>query len=360
MANLTRASEQLFRRRPDERFETLGDVLRACREDAERSTDRWRPPKGLRPVVHGRQLKLDLGDGDEPFALNDWSFTQLCGLSKVSKDTAIRLSAETAGRVIEECLPAGNRPAQLFTRDSTIRSIHGHSYSRLHDSDVVSMLMEFAVDFTPPQVGCNGATGLYRGEQDLFCFLIDPTGWVEIEGEAFAPGFFAWNSEVGRRTVGVQSFWFQAVCSNHIVWDAVCVTEFARKHTGRVDEALPEMRRVVEQLVRRRDERKDRLAQTIRRAMRESVGKDAEEALELLSGAGIARGLAKRALEIAATHGRFTIFSVVDALTRIAGELKNAGERVEMDQRASGLLELVSVPTAPWEELDFAHTNGKG
>ncbi|MCL6441430.1 MAG: NAD(P)/FAD-dependent oxidoreductase, partial [Thermoleophilum sp.] len=205
MANLTRASEQLFRRRPDERFETLGDVLRACREDAERSTDRWRPPKGLRPVVHGRQLKLDLGDGDEPFALNDWSFTQLCGLSKVSKDTAIRLSAETAGRVIEECLPAGNRPAQLFTRDSTIRSIHGHSYSRLHDSDVVSMLMEFAVDFTPPQVGCNGATGLYRGEQDLFCFLIDPTGWVEIEGEAFAPGFFAWimPSGSGRGRLGL-------------------------------------------------------------------------------------------------------------------------------------------------------------
>ena len=53
------------------------------------------------------------------------------------------------------------------------------------------MLQEFAVDFQPPQKGLNGATGLYAGEQDLFCFLIDPDGWAEIEGEAFAPGFFS-------------------------------------------------------------------------------------------------------------------------------------------------------------------------
>ena len=41
------------------------------------------------------------------------------------------------------------------------------------------MLKEYATDFTPPQVGFNGATGLYCGEQDLFCFLIDPAGWAE-------------------------------------------------------------------------------------------------------------------------------------------------------------------------------------
>ena len=50
------------------------------------------------------------------------------------------------------------------------------------------------------------------GEQDMFCFMIDPTGWIEIEGENFAPGFFVWNSEVGRRSLGIQTFWFQAIC----------------------------------------------------------------------------------------------------------------------------------------------------
>ena len=135
---------------------------------------------------------------DGAFALNDWSFTQLCGVAGVSKDTVNRLSAETASRVFRETMPGGNKPVQLFTTEREVRSIHGHSYTRLYNADLVAMLMEFAVDFQPPQKASTGGTGLYCGEQDLFAFLIDPTGWAEIGGEAFAPGFFVWNSEVGQ------------------------------------------------------------------------------------------------------------------------------------------------------------------
>jgi hypothetical protein len=346
-----KASRELFRREPDEAFSSLGEMLARCRDDAERSTDRWKPPKGIAPVVLEGGLRLDLGDGHEPFAPNDWSFTQLCGLAKVSKDTLNQLSAETAGRVFEETLPGGNKPAQLFTRDSELRSIHGHSYSRLHDSELITTLMEFAVDFTPPQRGCTGGTGLYRGEQDLFCFMIDPTGWVEVEGEAFAPGFFTWNSEVGRRSVGIQSFWFQAVCANHIVWDAIDITEFTRKHTGKVSDALSEMRRIVEALVQKRDERKDGFAAVIRRAMETRLGDDAEEVLKVLSAHGVKGALAKRALEIAAIQGRLTVFTLVDAITRIAGEIANAGDRAEVDQKASRLLAAAATPTPPWLDL---------
>lgn len=45
----------------------------------------------------------------------------------------------------------------------------------------------------------------------MLVFLIDLTGCTEINGEAFAPGFFLRNSEVGKRSVGIQTFWFQAV-----------------------------------------------------------------------------------------------------------------------------------------------------
>ena len=44
MANLTRAHQELFRREPDERFESLPALLTHCRHDRERSTDRWQPP----------------------------------------------------------------------------------------------------------------------------------------------------------------------------------------------------------------------------------------------------------------------------------------------------------------------------
>ena len=285
---------------------------------------------------------LDLGDGNEPFHLNDWSFGQLCGLAKVSKETVNRVSADTAARVFRETLPGGARPLQLFTEDDLVRSVHGVGYTRLHDADVVTMLREFAVDFEPPPRGAGGGTGLYGGEQDLFAFLIDPTGWAEIDGQAFAPGFFVWNSEVGKRSVGVSTFWFQAICANHIVWDAIEVTEFTRKHTGQVHEALGEIRRVVEALVQRRDERRDSFVTVIRKAMETRLGEDAEEVLSVLTRAGILRGLAKEALRIADGRGRFTIFAVVDALTRLAGELPNAGNRTELAQKASALLSLAT------------------
>ncbi len=97
----------------------------------------------------------------------------------------------------------------------------------------------------------------------------DPAGWAEIGGEAFAPGYFVWNSEVGKRSVGIRTLWFQKVCANHIVWDAVEAIDFARKHTARVSTALDDIRRHVEALVAKRDERRDGFAAVIEKAMRE-------------------------------------------------------------------------------------------
>ena len=57
---------------------------------------------------------LALGD-DGAFGLNDWSFTQLCGLAGVSKDTVNRLSPSTAAAVFGETMPEANKPLQLFT-----------------------------------------------------------------------------------------------------------------------------------------------------------------------------------------------------------------------------------------------------
>lgn len=182
---------------------------------------------------------------------------------------------------------------------------------------------------------------MYAGEQDMFCFLIDPSGWTEIAGEAFAPGFFVWNSEVGKRTVGVSTFWFQAVCSNHIVWDAVEVNEVTRKHTGRVRESLGNIRAAIETLVQKRDERKEGFAKVIAKAMETTCGQDKEEVEKLLTKAGIAKSLTTKAIEIASQKGRFTIWSMVDALTLLARECDFAGTRTEAEQKASSLLALV-------------------
>ena len=338
--NLTRASGELFRRAPDERFPTLDALHAHCRREKDESADRWHPPSALAPEPRDGGLAVRAG-ADELYTLNDWSFGQLCGLAKVSKETVNRLAPATAAQALRETLPGGSKPLQLLTRGDAVRSVHGTAYTRLHNADLVGVLKDYATDFQPPQAGFNGATGLYCGEQDLFAFLIDPAGWAEIDGEAFAPGFFVWNSEVGKRSVGIQTFWFQAVCANHIVWDAVEVIDFARKHTAKVGDALGDIRRHVEALVAKRDERRDGFAAVVKKAMRQTLGDDAEAVLKELAKHGLGKGLAKQAVEMVA-GGRFTIFALVDALTRLAGKAEYAGDRTALDIQAAALFALAA------------------
>ena len=149
-----------------------------------------------------------------------------------------------------------------------------------------------------------------------------------------------WNSEVGRRSLGVETFWFQAICQNHIVWDAVEVVEFSRKHTANVHDGLSEVRRIIQSLALKRDERRDAFAKAIERAMEIKLGDDADEARTALSQAGVSRVLARQAVELARQQGRFTVFSMVDALTRLSRQFINAGDRTEVDQQAGSLLAL--------------------
>lgn len=339
MVQLKRAHQELFRRTPDECFASLAELHEHCHREHEESCDRWQPPQHFRPHVVADRVQIAL-ETEPDCELNDWSFAQLCRLASVSKSTLNVLTPDTASRVLQETLPRSDRPIQALLTGPTVRSLHGASYTRLWNDEVLEVVSEFDADFSPPQPSITGGTGLYCGEQDMFAFLIDPTGWIEIDDEAFAPGFFVWNSEVGRRSLGIQTFWMQAVCANHIVWDALDVSEFKRKHTANVHDGLDEIRRRIAQLIERRDERRDRFAEVLRRAARMQLGDDADEVLKQLGSHGIPQNLGKQALEIARERGGFSIFALVDALTRLTQTLKYAGERVEVDAKVGTLLGL--------------------
>jgi len=57
----------------------------------------------------------------------------------------------------------------------------------------------------------------------------------------------------------------------YYVWNSVDVTEFSRKHTGKVRESLAEIRSAIESLVEKRDERKDGFSRVIAKAMEEGA-----------------------------------------------------------------------------------------
>ena len=338
MAILTRAHEELFRRNPDTQFETLDAMIADCRQTHESSQDQWVPHE---QIVVTSDMTVVL-DGQPDYRFNDWSFSQLCRMAGVSRDTINRLTHKTASRALQETLPTSEKPFQVLTSGSDIRSIHGVAYTRLWNDELLHAVTEAAPGFAAPQKAMNEATGLYCGEQDMFAFLIDPTGWIEINDQAFAPGFFVWNSEVGRRSVGIQTFWFQRVCQNHIVWDAVEVVETTRRHTAGVRGFLDVTRTTVAQLVSRRDERRDRFASVLGRAMRESLGDDADSVMKQLQKHGVSKELGAKAIEMAEHSGGFTIFSLVDALTQLSQRVKYIGDRTAVDAKVSSLLSLVA------------------
>ena len=340
MTNLTKANQELYRRTPDETFATMQTLWEHCYRQREQSTDRWHPPNALSTKVDNHTLLMNMGT-DGAFSMNEWSFSSLCRLAGVSKDTVNRLSPATASIVLEETMPrSGSKPLQILTDEFHIRSIHGCSYTRLWNVDLLTMVRECS-DFQPPQQAVTGGTGLYCGEQDLFVFLIDPLGWIEIEGENFAPGFFIYNSEVGRRSLGCETFWFQAVCANHLVWDVMDVCEYTRKHTANVHDGLVEIRTMIEAIVAKRDARKDGFVEIVRKAAQTKLGDDAEEAFKELCKNGISRNVAKEAITMAQEKGRFTIWSVVDALTRLSQKSQYAGDRAETDRKTAEILSLV-------------------
>ncbi|MBX3436989.1 MAG: DUF932 domain-containing protein [Planctomycetaceae bacterium] len=338
MTTLTAAHQELFHRTPDECFDSFETLYDYCRRQRAQSHDLWEPPER---VLLTHDMTLCVNEDGTELRLNDWSFSQLCRMAGVSKETINRLSAKTASKALEETLPRSGKPLQLLQTGDAVRSVHGVAYTRLWNDELLDVVQEFASDFSPPQKAYDDVhTGLYCGEQDLFAFLIDPGGWTEINGEAFAPGFFVWNSEVGRRSLGIQTFWFQRVCANHIVWDATEVTEFSRKHTAGVREGLDEIRRMIETLVKYRDDRRDGFARIMQIAMKESLGHDAEEVTKKLSAEKIPRQLIKEALEIARRKGGYTIFALVDALTHLSQDVRYAGDRVELDARIGKLMAL--------------------
>lgn len=113
-----------------------------------------------------------------------------------------------------------------------------------------------------------------------------------------------------------------------------------QRSPANVKDGLDEIRRLIEHLVARRDARKDSFATVLRKAMTEKLGEDAEEVTKVLSREDLPKGLIKEALSLAQSQGAFTIFALVDALTRLSQNVKYAGDRAELDQKIGQLLAL--------------------
>lgn len=108
MVQLNRAQHELVRRSPDERFTSLPELADFCHNKQRASGDCWQIPRAMQARSSAGLMTVTADDSE--LQLNDWTFTQLCRLSGISKDTVNRLSPETASRALQETLPSTDRP----------------------------------------------------------------------------------------------------------------------------------------------------------------------------------------------------------------------------------------------------------
>ena len=80
-------------------------------------------------------------------------------------------------------------------------------------------------------------TTLYASDRDVFLFLVDDTNPIEAgcladgSPDLYFRGFYAWNSEVGSKTLGIASFYLRAVCQNRNLWGTENFEEITIRHS---------------------------------------------------------------------------------------------------------------------------------
>lgn len=159
MPVLTQGHRELFRRTPDEQFETLRQLHDHCAAERDVATEHWIAPQNL---VVTSDLTVAIDDNPD-VQLNDWSFSQLCRVSGVNRETVNRVTPKTASRIFRDTIPESERPIQFLTGNNTIRSVHGMAYTRLWNVELLDLVHDVAGEFRPPQKASGGGTGLYCG-----------------------------------------------------------------------------------------------------------------------------------------------------------------------------------------------------
>jgi len=248
------AHRQWMSRAPDERFTSMLDMQEFKRRLRDNSRSHVISSRGLnvRPVEDDpRALQIKgYGNGLPAAAPTHWSFGQLCSLASPGNSPASYFrETQMPAPMIADCLNYNLRFTRgvedigvlLTTNEdgsvNELRSVNGPNYGRIYDAEVVDTLVEKFGDGVSGQWRVPGEFGkrvtvtkdnttLYASDRDMFVFLADEENRIELPNRragrfgSFARGFFVWNSEVGKTTLGAGFFLFDYVCCNRIIWGA--------------------------------------------------------------------------------------------------------------------------------------------
>ncbi|MGE4339784.1 MAG: DUF932 domain-containing protein, partial [Pigmentiphaga sp.] len=261
--NISRVSSEWFSRPDDERYLSLTDLHASVRRRADQATTRIVESRSVRVEARSEDpemLTLIAPGDDTPIAPTNWSFGQLASLVGAPASYLRTLPAALAGINMQHGLLShrGEQVKLLQTDDgrTELRAVTGPDYGRIWDHELVSAVMRIAGDgvgdtrwkvpgvldwgsmvYNPHVDVSSETTTLYASDRDVFLFLVDDTHPIEAgklpngEPDLFFRGFYAWNSEVGSKTLGIATFYLRAVCMNRNLWGVENFEEINIRHS---------------------------------------------------------------------------------------------------------------------------------
>ena len=354
-ANLYDAHRQWAQRLPDERFESLEDLLDHAKSRKDMSREAERSIASLH-VSTNDQGAVGLNGRSATALLTNWSFGQLC--RSVSAPT--RYLRSLPPDIVQSCLNHGLLTADgkckiLYRANGkpngsdaagVVAAITGPTYGRIWDAEVVEVLLDAISDsgWHLPVGAGNRPSGLYASDRDFFAFFVDDEDPVEVAGSKLGRGFFCWNSETGAASFGLTTFLYNHVCRNHVVWGAEDVREIRIEHRDQASEhfrsrALPALTRFVAS---------HKVAENVRPVVEAAanfhVGTDLSKVLTWFENRPFTKSEIEQAWETGQKEGEdvTTLWGMVQGLTANARTLLFTNRRVHLERRAGALLKVAA------------------
>lgn len=359
-STLMQASQQWSSRPADERYLSIPDMVEhfADRRRRSKAVVVASPVIDLVPADDNRGLYI-AGRAGVNYTPSHWAFGQIAQLAESPAGYLRTLPSP----IVADCLNYKLKHVRdtqdvglLLYANGTreLLAATGPNYGRVWNEDVCRALLDRFGDGVsgdwrvPGEFGqrvnvTKDNTTLYASDRDMFVFLADEDHRFTVpnrrngQSGEMARGFFVWNSEVGKCTLGIATFLFDYVCCNRIVWGAESYQEIRIRHTASapvwwLDEVVPVL-----------DAYSRASARPIEDAVKAAQAKRLDKVDEFLASRFGKRlvGPVKAVHELEEGRPVETVWDAVTAATAYARGIKHTDERVEMERQAGSLLSTV-------------------
>jgi len=378
-------SSNWFSRPDDQKFLTLDDMLAYKKTDAQRMTSRTVDTHKLQIIGEFDEANPSRGDLRIEYADDNhrehnnvptnWSFGQLSQLAGAPSGFLRDLPAPLAA----DCLQWGlkyNRGKELIkvygsqSEGGELRAATGPDYGRIFDWEILDPVKQLVdqsggrwkvpgmmtgsrdgMAVYDPEIPVSlNTTTLFASDRDVFVFLVDDRNPIEVgklangEPDLMFRGFYAWNSETGSKTAGIAAMYLRGVCMNRCLWGVENFHEIKIRHTKFAPDRFAQEARPALQSFANGDTAT--FIEGVQAAKAAKIAKDDDQRLEfLVKRAGLSGRMARAAnARHLAEEGRplESVWDAAQAITAIARDITHQDARIQVERKASALLEKVA------------------